>query len=181
MKILYNPPNGQPIGENYNGWIFEGNLLEDHVPGELKQYPDPLADAIKEAFQFFQELTADEAKKILENPNKFKCDRCDFSTNTNIALLGHMKKHEKEDKIKELIPAIDPSLIPVAGGTTVIPNKSANSNSLSPEEVATRDGVDKDNVEWYGGGVKETRRDFQPMKPYNKGHFGRQPIRDDDN
>lgn len=183
MKILYNPPNGLPVGENYNGWIFEGTELEDHVPGELKQYPDDMADAILEAFGFFKELQPDEAQKILDDPNKFKCEKCDFSTNAQIALLGHTRKHEKEDKIKEAIPVVDPSIIPIAGGNRVEGNNSANSRSdeqkLSSEEKATVNGVDKDGVEWYGEGVKEKKGGSAPLRPYNKGHFGRQPIRDD--
>jgi hypothetical protein len=43
-----------------------------------------------------EEKKAEEIKKSLED-KKFKCDVCGFSTDIKIALLGHMRKHNKKE------------------------------------------------------------------------------------
>lgn len=177
MKILYNPPKGQPIGEGYNDFIYQGEKIEAHLPGEVKQYESGKAEKLLEIFGFLAEISPEEAKKIIETPKKgqYQCKYCDFSTDLKIALQGHMKKH-KEEIQKESAPLVDPNIIPVASGTKIVSNRSINSErSVNEKAQVPEDGIDRDGVGWYGGGAKE-EHGFERVKPDNQGHFGRQKL-----
>lgn len=183
MKILYNPPvpNGAPIGRGYNDFIFNGSIIDSLLPGEIKQYEDAEADEILDVFTFIQEVTAEQAQKLMEKPREkeLKCDQCDFSTDTKIALISHKKKHEKEAKIAEEtagIPKASSEKLEEApdGSPLVNPNApvKAKGEELLPNVV------DKDGVEWYGEGKKESRGSMQPTTKFNQGRFGGQPLTD---
>lgn len=186
MKIVYNPADGAPI----KGFVFQGLELDPHFPdgyefrnssgvsevsNGLAQYEDATADEILETYQFLQEFTPEQAKALLERPadEEYKCDfpGCEFSTKHKVALSGHKRKHANETPGSE--PLADPA-IPVAGGRQVRSRPTVGSDrpGLSPEEVDTQNGIDKDGVEWYGEGVKEEKpADFGQTKSVGKGHF----------
>lgn len=177
MKIIFNPLKGKPIGAGYNDFVYEGEKIEAHLPGEVKQYEENKAQTLLDIFGFLTEVTPDEAKKIAETPKQgtFKCKYCDFSTDLKVALIGHTKKH-KEEVAKENAPRIDPDIVPVAGGERITPQRSERESSVNEKAMNPSDGVDKDGVVWYGGGAVEENRSFEKIKPDNQGHFGKQNL-----
>lgn len=182
MKILYNPPvpRGAPIGKGYNNFIVDGAVIDSLLPGEVKQYGDNEAEQIVSVFGFIQVVTPEEAQKLLEKPREkeLKCDKCDFSTDTKIALISHQKKHEKEALAEEAAKGI-----PVAKGSKM-EQAPDGSPLVKPPGIVTsesediQNGVDKDGVKWYGDGRQETRGSMSSTPPFNKGHFGGQPLSD---
>lgn len=106
--IIYNPENGAEIKDVY----FENTLYfkEDSSfkPGTLINVGDKEGLFFVSLFEFLQIKDVDEAKKIIEQQKgTFKCEKCEFKTETKIALLGHNRKHEKDVSVDELgIPVL---------------------------------------------------------------------------
>lgn len=180
MKILFNPPvpSGSPIGKGYNNFVVNGSVIDSLLPGEIKQYQDSEANQILETFEFIESVTPQKAKELLEKPREkeLKCDKCEFSTDTKIALISHQKKHDKEETLKaELadIPVAKAKKLEQApdGSSLVVPSLDSVSGS---EDIPN--GIDKDNVEWYGEGVREHRESMAATTQFNKGRFGGQPL-----
>lgn len=186
MKIVYNPQDGAPI----TSFIHKGVMLAPHYPdgftipggsvvsNGLVQYEESTADEIVETYGFLQMISEEEAKKILGRPAdaQHKCDYpgCEFSTATPIALAGHKRKHAKDAEEVASNPAIDPALIPVAGGTKA-PALAKQGFSSDNKVIDIPNGKDKDGVEWTGEGVTidspSNMRPFQGVRPAGKGHF----------
>lgn len=183
MKIIYNPQDGAPI----SNFIFNNVLVDTHYPDRyempngklangLVQYDDFTGEEILETYQFLKELSAEQAKEILERPEdpRYKCGfkDCDFATDTAVALSGHKKKHAKEiEAAKD--PVVDPSLIPVAGGKRVM-TIAEKQKMMNNGDVDIPNGSDRDGVEWYGEGVEVENRSAQSFagtrKP-GRAHF----------
>ena len=181
MKILYNPavPNGAPIGKGYNNFVVNGVVIDSLLPGEVKQYDDNVAQTILDEFGFIEEITLERAKKLLEKPREkdLKCDKCDFSTDTKIALISHSKKHEKEALNQEEladIPAAKNSKLAEAPNGDILAKSVPGIVTSESEDI--ENGIDKDGVEWYGEGRKEHREAMNAVTPFNKGRFGGQPL-----
>lgn len=175
MKILYNPTDGAPI----TSFIFNGRLIDSHLPdgqnssNGLMQYEDDVAEEIMETYQFLRELTKEQAVEMIENPPEpqYKCDfpGCDFSTRVKVALSSHSRKHAKEIGKREAT-IIDADKIPVAGGKQVS-TLADRQKMLDNDEDATRNGADKDGVEWYGEGAVKENKGFDAMRKPGSGHF----------
>lgn len=107
-KLLYNPDNGAQIADVIVGGTTYFSSQDDleFRPGDIVKMEDAnAADVILETFGFVQEITVGEAKGIKDRreKNKFHCEECDFSTDEEKKLQGHMLHHAKEEKIdKEL-------------------------------------------------------------------------------
>lgn len=176
MNIIYNPKTGAPIPKfNFNGSVITGADGSDVVlaVGALGQFDAPCAEFMLKNWGFLINVSQQEAQKILEKPkeNEFKCQYCDFGTDTKVALSGHMRKH-KEDIAKDKEPAIDPTIVPVITG-----KKFANVRETASvdEKIATEGGsrTDGDGVSWYGPGAVEEPRSQSTIGPVGqKGHFG---------
>ncbi len=178
MKLVYNPPakisekQSASGGSRIKGWMFQGIEYEVHEPGKIVQYEDLAAEEIVKTFGFLEIITSAQAKHITRKDVKkeFACKLCDFSSDKNIGLVGHMRKHEGEKRADE--PVVDPSIAPVAKGekrnrrptVTEARNASKPGHSL-PEGVGT------DSKGFYGKGVTE-RRGMGVVNPVGKGHFG---------
>lgn len=164
MKIVFNPQ--KPKGSDIHGFVSNGQLVEEHLAGKLVQYEDQLAVALVENFGFLQIVDSQQVEKILATPKvgEFKCEFCDFSTDTKLALAGHRRSHKDEIEAAQKI-AIDPEKVPVAQV------KKLKKVVKVEEEDQTADGIDKDGVEWYGGGASETKQSFQRVPKVGKGHF----------
>ena len=171
MKILYNPQSGSPIQNVYFDGIRRFSKLDNQepfIPGQLLQFEDKEADFYLDTWGFLELVTPEQAADIIKKPKlELKCDHCDFATNTKIALLGHNRKHKDEqDKQKE--PVIDPNLVPVVGGQKI-------ASPLTPEVdgdgLALPDGLDKDGVAWYGGGLTEESPSLSKVPMGGHGHF----------
>jgi hypothetical protein len=174
MKIVYNPKDGAPI----TAFIHNGVLIDPHYPdgfenkegisNGLVQYQDDVAEGILETYLFLKPLTNSEAQAIIARPEKdqYNCEfpECDFSTNTKVALIGHSRKHANTD------PEVPESVIPVAKGKKIIP--LADNEMVVDNE--TKNGTDKEGVDWYGEGVTIDKRSdgFGSVKPVGQGHFG---------
>jgi hypothetical protein len=183
--IVYNPHDGAPI----IGFVYGGVSKDPHYPdgyemstGEvsngLLQYDQESGLAILETYAFLTEVSAEEAKKILNRPvePKFKCDfpGCEFSSTAKIGLAGHKRSHpvkELDSKDPNALPA---SLIPVSGGRKVISlaeKKKMIDNGIDPH---IPNGPDADGVDWYGEGAKienPNSQGFAGTKQVGKGHF----------
>lgn len=174
MKIVYNPKKGAPITK----YIYFGSQIEPHYPdgmevegkrqSGLKQYDDDLADAICSVFTFLEELTVDQAKKLIDRPEveSLKCEEagCEFTTTYAVALSGHKRKHNKEKAV------FDENVIPVAKSHVV-----AKAVTPVPEDEELKAGRDKDGVEWYGHGatIEKPRvgNGFSTIPNVGQGHF----------
>lgn len=101
FMILLNPEDGAPI-QNVQ---IKGQILFKNKPFEadsMRKFENKqVGEDLVKLFGFLRELTPDESKSYIENKKKraFKCDRCDFATNVEIALKGHQRKHESEDRL----------------------------------------------------------------------------------
>lgn len=181
MKIIYNPKDGAPITQ----WVFKGERKDPHYPdgfelqdkkiaNGLMQYTDEEAFEILETYQFLQEISAVEAKKIVERPSpaEFKCDfpNCDFSSTAKIGLEGHKRKHIAENLIDNKAE-FDPTLIPVSGGKRVLTPQDV-AKAQDPLRRDIPNGIDRDGVDWYGDGVTvENPNDFGGQRQPGRGHF----------
>lgn len=163
MTIIFNPKNGAPIHD----FIWDNVMLEDHLPGELKQYNDSTANELLERYPFLESVTAEQAKEIIARPKEptLKCEFCDFKTDAKIALIGHTRKHANETAQKKE-PLLDPNIVPIASG------KKASGITNRSKEDETKNGLDKDGVSWYGEGLVE-ETSLSGVKPIGVGgHFG---------
>lgn len=121
MKILFNPEDGAPIKDMvFNGPIFVSEDGDTFMPGSMVKVDDNVADFVMSTYGFIREVSEDEAKRIVEQQknNKFKCDQCDYSTDTEQKLKGHKLSHARKAKIdKELgIKVITPQKIEEESG-----------------------------------------------------------------
>ena len=101
-KIILNPLAGAPIKNvqiREQGILFKDKAFE--VDSLIKIENDQTADALLKLFGFLMTLTTEEAKNYTEGKKKrkFKCEKCVFTSDEQIALAGHNRKHEKEDRI----------------------------------------------------------------------------------
>lgn len=163
MVILYNPLSPNPV-DIKNFRLAGIGEIEPHLAGELKQYPEDVAEKLVETYEFLQEKTAEEAKKILENKGKtLKCDfvGCEFATDVPVALAGHSRTHLAASSEA----AIDPNIVPIAGSSRVIANKPAG-----VKRDPTENGVDEDGVTWYGEGL-QVEQNVKFIKPGDAGVF----------
>lgn len=166
MIILYNPETGADVGNHPKVKIrLAGFTLEEPLlKGQMKQYPDAFANALKENYDFLEVLTPAQAEEIVKKPKMaFKCEFDDFATDTKIAYLGHMRKH-KDEVAKAAEPVVDPSLIPVAAVKESAPEGS--------QYNVKDDGLE--GADWYGEGVTEEHS--QPIPSQGNAHFGGEPL-----
>lgn len=179
MKVIYNPKDGAPITQ----FIYKGLQLDSHFPDGfafedgtfskgLKQYEDDVAKELIETYAFLEEKSPEEAQKMMEEPEdkEFKCDfpNCGFSSKAAIGLAGHKRSH-KNDLQK---PAVDPSLIPVAGGRRLLTPEEQKAENNKGSDI--ENGPDKDGVNWYGEGVKAENKSasaFNSVRRPGQGHF----------
>lgn len=163
MKIVFNPES--PAGSDIKGFMVKDyGLIDDHLAGQLKQYQDYVADSLLVQFEFLSEVDAEKAKQIKESIGKtLKCDypKCDFSTETPIALSGHKRSHDKTVDNSELL--VDISIAPLAGSRPVhrAPTESEARNSRWDGSIAN--GRDADGVEWYGEGLTNDSMEIGPV------------------
>jgi len=168
MIIIYNPTE-----KDCPEFNFEGSKIEGLKSKQLKQYEDVIANDMLDRWGFLEVKTAEEATALLNAPKEqtFKCEFCEFSTDHHLGFAGHMRKHKNEVAAKTE-PAVDPSLIPVAGATKITEDRSISNMRLNPDMDELRNGVDRDGVEWYGEGEKEDNRSQTRVKEFGQGHFG---------
>lgn len=152
IKFVYNPlENGSPIEK----WSF--NKVEyEHPVGKILQYEDSVGEALLETYGFLQDLSSEKAIKLkeeLENKKPFACKYCNFSSNAEIALKGHMRTHkdliEKETKI-------DPEIIPLAEGKEQNPFTPASPMQKPTTPLQSRQIIDEtQGSAFYGPGFSE--------------------------
>ena len=122
--------------------------------GEMKKFPDDVGAAMLRQMEFLIEvnkLNHEKIKKEVEE-KKFKCDKCDFETNTKIAFISHFKTHGSENSLESTEGIEEATPIGEYRGTTKeIKNPEgdipAGGTKFNPTE-------DRDGVGWYGGGVE---------------------------
>jgi hypothetical protein len=155
MKIVYNPPIWQG-GSHIYDFNPGGKKMEPHPAGQLRQYSDIDAEKLKETFPFVRFVGVKEAEEIASKPleGKYKCEYCDFTTDTPVALSGHKRKHASEI-VSEDTPVFDTNKIPIAEST---PIKGRFISEYGLKEKDIPNGVDSEGVVWYGEGVKESNR-----------------------
>ena len=177
MIILYNPKTGAPISSfRFEGASISGDKNPDVVlaVGELAQFEPALGEFMKSNWGFLIQVTAEEAKKILEKPVEatYKCQYCEFSTEHKMALTGHLRSHAEQIALSKK-PAFDPAIIPVIKG--VKSDGSYQATKTTEEDIAIAGGTktDKDGVSWYGPGATEEPRSQSTIGPIGiGGHFG---------
>lgn len=152
MKILLNPTDGAPI-KNVQ---IKGQILFKEKPFEVdsmvKIENDGVADDLLGLFGFLRVLESKEDVQsyLTEKKNRaFKCDKCDFASNVEIALLGHKRKHEAEERMTDDLG------IEVISDVKVEP--------LSPDEIERlREEAEKKHLE--SGGITAQWEDDSPHR-----------------
>jgi len=187
-KLIYNPrefnnqPNKAKISTIYGareGNVPTGKLIEKPAvysiaPNELKKFRLDVADYLLRKYGFLEEVQPRDVDKVLERmkEKKFKCPLCDFKTNTEIALKGHMRSHKLSEEAQKILNEI-PEAKPEAFVIGAEKSGTGKTELVSPDEAEgmpnTSGGVeakDRDNVTWYGEGLEQTRRKGTPgQKP----------------
>ena len=140
MVIIYNPSTGAIISDKFKGNGF--SLAKPLEPNTMCYCEPLLAEALVTTYPFLQIVTPAQAQQIKETAEKpigeFKCDQCDFSSDTKIALIGHQRSHKPE----EIIPDI-----PVAEVVKAEEVKEEPKSAEIPDDLK--------GLDWYGSGVKE--------------------------
>lgn len=117
MKFVYNPlETGAPIKD----WHF--NFVKyEHSVGKIIQYEDKVAEAILANYGFLQDLSRSDVDRVLAEQKKkqFTCKYCHFSSDAEIGLISHMRKHA--DEIKNEEQPLDPAIVPLATGEVTNP------------------------------------------------------------
>src|SRR3990167_5150452 len=101
-KIMLNPIAGSPIKNvqiKGQGILFKDKPFEADSLRKIEN--DEVAGILLKLFEFLVPLTIEEAKSYTESKKKrkFKCEKCTFTSDEQIALAGHNRKHDKEDRI----------------------------------------------------------------------------------
>lgn len=131
---------------SHNRWALEA--------GTMKKFPDEVGRALLKHIEFLVEVKKDNFTKIKEEveEKKFKCDQCDFETNTKIAFMSHFKTHEKSNEVDGAgIEDAKPD-----GNYSAPGRVPMNTEDGIPTGVGTQSNPinDKDGVGWYGDGLK---------------------------
>ena len=124
----------------------------------MKKFPDDVGRALLKHIGFLVEVTSKNIDKIktMMADKKYKCEHCEFTTDTKIAFISHMRTHgkgEDEEVLKDIGEANPsrkyegykkPKSAPVIETEVGIPPKEG------PQK-------DKDGVEWYGEGIEKVK------------------------
>lgn len=121
--------------------------------GKMMKFPDDVAEAMLKHIGFLVRVTKENQTTIKAEveEKKFKCEKCDFETNTKIAFMSHYKTHEKSTDVDDLDVEEAKPIGEYRANTPVIQN---------PEGDIPKGGTkynpitDKDGVGWYGEGVE---------------------------
>lgn len=122
--------------------------------GEMKKFPDEVGKAMLRLMEFLIEVTDKNIKDIKKELEQklFKCDKCDFETDTRISLLGHSRKHMNEVVNNEDMKVVQDA---VPQGTF---KKQVSGKKLSIEDeegIPAGETTDSDGVPWVGAGLQE--------------------------
>ena len=151
-KILLNPEDGADIKNVQVKWqtLFKDKSFE--VDSMRKIESDEVADDLLHLYEFLKVLeTKEEVGSYLaaKKNRAFKCGKCDFSTSVEIALKGHNRKHESEEKMTDEL------------GIEVVSEKTTE--PLSNEEIERlREEAEKKHLE--SGGITMQIEDDSPIR-----------------
>lgn len=152
MRVILNPENGAPIKNvQIRGQIyFKDKPFEADSMRKIEN--DQVADDLLSLFEFLKVLEDKEAIEEYLSEKKgraFKCDKCDFASSVEIALKGHQRKHESEDKMTDEL------------GIEVI--SDVPQEQLSNEELEKRrEEAEKRHLE--SGGITAQWEDDTPVR-----------------
>lgn len=151
--ILKNPDNGAEIKTIITGqqWLVS--------VGSVKNYPEEVGENLKERYGFLEEVESEAT--LEEKDGVYKCSACEYSNTTKIAVLGHMRSHNKLDL--ETVEDAQPV------GTVAPRVVSRSSSPITDADLPN--GADKDGVTWYGEGVQEENNSFTRVRPGGQAHF----------
>ena len=150
MMIILNPDSGAEIKNIYYESVkyFDSSKGEEFKVGTMVKVEENLAAHIMNLCEFVVELSKEEALeyKAKQEKAKFKCGKCEFSTDTQIALLGHNRKHVSEAKLDDELG------IPVIKAGEGI-----------KEDVNTQENIDADLVREgiTGEGIREEKHEVK--------------------
>lgn len=148
MRIILNPESGAEIKNIFLDSVkyFDSSKGEEFKVGTMVKVEDELAAHIMNLCEFVVELSKEEALEYKNNQKLFNCDKCDFKTNTQIALLGHNRKHVAESKLDDEL------------GIPVI-----KSGEGIKEDVNTQENIDADLAREgiTGEGIREEKHEVK--------------------
>ena len=103
-KILLNPEDGAPI----TNVQVKGQILFKDKPfgadSMRKIESNEMAEDLLNLFGFLRVLgTKEDVENYIAEKKKraFRCDKCDFASSVEIALKGHLRKHEAEGRMTD--------------------------------------------------------------------------------
>jgi len=157
--IIYNPKFLTVGGRKALNTTDVKNFIWSHArwslkAGEMKKFPDDVGTAMLRQIEFLVEVNKLNHEKIKTEieEKKFKCDKCDFETNTKIAFISHFKTHGSDNSLENSEGIEDATPIGDYRGTAKVVQ--------NPEEGIPQGGTkfnpvnDKDGVGWYDGGLE---------------------------
>lgn len=121
--------------------------------GEIKKFPDEVGRNMIRLIEFLVEVTPKNIAQIKREKEAkvFKCDKCDFETDTRISLLGHSRKHTGEEEQSEELKDVEEAT-PQGNFKSVASRKKL---TIEEEEgIPKGESTDNDGVPWYGAGTE---------------------------
>jgi len=156
--VIYNPKFLTVNGRKTLNTADIKNFIWSHASwflkaGEMKKFPDDVGEAMLRQIDFLIEVDKTNHERIKKEveEKKFKCDKCDFETNTKIAFVNHFATHGKENQIEDMEGIEDAQPVGEYREAKQVQN---------PEEGIPKGGtkfqpvVDKDGVGWYEPGLE---------------------------
>lgn len=153
--IIYNPKYYRVNGRKTINTADIKNFAWSHAywglkAGEMKSFPNEVGEALLKLYEFLERVDRKNLDKVKAeiSEKKFKCDKCDFETDTRVAYLNHYKTHIKQE---EVIEGVEPA---IPSGEFKGAKAHAGDMSGKYAEVPASGTTDKDNVTWYGEGLE---------------------------
>lgn len=141
-----NGKEDQPIVEKSQQYTIK--------PGQILKFRSDVADYFLKKYKFLEHVPLKNLEQKIEEMKKhpaYKCEYCDETFEVKVGLIGHRKSHKLSPEAQAVLDTI-PDSLPEAYNTPF--ERSAPSID---EQEGTQDGVDKDGVEFYGGGLTTER------------------------
>ena len=151
MIILKNPDNGAAISHVVNKSEYKIAV------GETVPFTDEVGTVLKGIYGFLEEVPLPQDKL-----GRFKCPYCEFTSEVQVGVLGHMRSHK--DKPQAPVEKVtEETKVEPAKGRPVVSleeqRKKEQEEVYADSEIPQGNATDKDGVEWVGEGLeKDTGR-----------------------
>ena len=147
MIILKNPDNGAPISHIVNKSEYKIAV------GETVPFTDEVGLVLKGIYGFLEEVDVPQNKL-----GKFKCPYCEFTSDVQLGVIGHMRSH-KDKPQAQAEKVTEETVVEPAQGKPVVSleeqKRKEQEEIYSDPEIPKGEAKDRDGVEWVGQGLEK--------------------------